>query len=136
MSDSLDLDASGALIFISNQSHSPFEDTGRLLSTAMLTNIVVKRTFKENLPTRLNPCANSNETYSLFTVRPSPDYLYSRDTCVDMCQKSRLVDVCMCYPALFNGQTVFKSDLKQCYTIDEFKCLANALNNLRGDYNI
>lgn len=108
----------GAVIFLSNHSESPFENSGYFLAASFLSSFQISRIFNYKLGEPFSKCYEPvNNDFSV-----EFESVYSQAKCKDMCSEEFFVHKCRCY----DPQYASRKKVRQCQSFNDFKCIQAA----------
>ena len=130
----------GIKVIVHNQSYDPFPEEGVDVAPGQQSNIAISRTFINHLPLPYNDCIdeinekNSGRNKVLKALKNIMNKtVYSQYYCLQMCTQLFINKSCGCYDYSLPYVSDFgveKSKINGCYSIDDFDCLENKMNEL------
>ena len=105
----------GAVVFVSNHSERPIENSGHFLPASFLSSFQIDRVFNHRLGEPFSACkelGNNN----------LEEFKYSQTICIEMCFEDFFIRECGCYDPRYAS----KEKNKKCQSSNDFKCLQAA----------
>jgi hypothetical protein len=124
----------GAIIRIDNNSYTIDHALGGItVPSGFVTNVALKREFKESLPKPYGDCETENDSIFYKIIRNSTIYDYTQSFCLIQCLQELAILNCNCSIPLF--VSIFDKTIRICASFEDFGCGLNIYFSIYNSKN-